>query len=40
MLPKLKENSKLLKLKKEITGIIEELLEEDESDITDINNLI
>jgi len=40
MLPKLKENSKLMKLKKEINGVIEELLEEDESDITDINNLI
>jgi len=38
-LPKLKENSKLTKLKKEIYGITEELLE-DESDIRDINNFI
>ena len=35
-LPKLNENSKLIKLKNEINGIIEELLEENESDITDI----
>jgi uncharacterized pyridoxamine 5'-phosphate oxidase family protein len=39
-LPKLKENSKLMKLMGEINRIIEELLEEDESDITDINYLI
>jgi hypothetical protein len=39
-LPKLKEDSKLIKLKDEINGIIEELLEENESDITEINNLI
>jgi hypothetical protein len=39
-LPKLKENSKLMKLKNEINGIIEELLEENESGVTDINNLI
>ena len=29
-LPKLKENNKLVKLKEEVNGIIEELLEEDE----------
>jgi len=39
-LPKLKTKNKLLKLKEEIYGVIEELLEEDEMDITDINNLI
>ena len=39
-LPKLKTNSKLIKLQEEISGVIEELLEEDEMDITDINNLI
>ena len=39
-LPKLKENSNLIKLKEEIKGIIEEILEEDESDIKNINNLI
>jgi hypothetical protein len=39
-LPKLKTNSKLIKLQEEINGVIEELLEEDEMDITDINNLI
>jgi len=39
-LPKLKENSKLIKLKEDINGLIEEPLEEDESDITDINNLM
>ena len=40
-LPELKENSKLIKLKEEIIGRInEELLEENESNITDINNLI
>jgi hypothetical protein len=37
---KLKVNSKLTKLKEEIYGITEELLEEDESDITDTNNFI
>jgi hypothetical protein len=35
-LPKLKENSKLIKLSKGINGIIEELLEENDLDITDI----
>jgi hypothetical protein len=39
-LPKLKTNSKVIKLQEEINGVIEELLEEDEMDITDINNLI
>ena len=39
-LPKVKENSKLIKFKEDIYGITEELLEEDESDITDIHNLI
>jgi hypothetical protein len=39
-LPKLKTNSKFIKLQEEINGVIEELLEEDEMDITDINNLI
>jgi len=40
MLPKRKENSKLIRLMEEINVIIEELLEEDESDITDTNYLI
>jgi len=39
-LPKLKVRSKFIKLKDKKNGIIEELLEEDESVITDINNLI
>jgi hypothetical protein len=39
-LPKLIENNKLIHLKKEINGIIDELLKEDETDITDINHLI
>jgi len=39
-LPKLRENSKFTQLKEEIYGIAEELLEKDESDITDINNFI
>ena len=39
-LSKLKTNSKLMKFQEEIHGIIEELLEEEEMDITDINNLI
>jgi hypothetical protein len=39
-LPKLKTNSKLEKLQEEINGVTEELLEEDEMDITDINNPI
>jgi len=39
-LPKLKTKSKLIKLQEEINGVIEELLEEDEMNITDINNLI
>ena len=39
-LPKIKTNSKLIKLQEEINEIIEELLEEDEMNITDKNNLI
>ena len=39
-LAKLTKNSKLTKFQDEINGIIEELLEEEEVDITDINNLI
>jgi hypothetical protein len=39
-LPKLKEDSKSIKLKDEINGILEELLEKNVSDITEINNLI
>jgi hypothetical protein len=39
-LPKLKTNSKLIKFQEEINGVIEELLEEEEMDVTDINNLI
>ena len=39
-LPRLKTNSKLTKFQEEINGVIEELLEEDELNITDINNLI
>jgi len=39
-LPKLKTNSKLIKLQEEINEVIEEHLEEDEMKITDINNLI
>ena len=38
--PRLKTNIKLIKLQEEINGAIEELLEEDEMNITDINNLI
>ena len=38
-LPTLKENRKLIKLKDEINGISDELLEE-ELDITDINNFM
>jgi len=40
-LPKLKTNSKLIKFQEEINGVIDELLEEEEEmDMTDINNLI
>jgi len=39
-LPNLTTKSKLIKLQKEINEVIEELLEEDEINITDINNLI
>ena len=48
MLPKIseiqklprKENSKLIQLREEINGVFEEHLEEDEMNITDMNNLI
>jgi len=39
-LSKLLTKSKLITLQKEINGVIEELLEEDETHITGINNLI
>jgi len=39
-LPKLTTKSKLIKLQEEINGVTEELLEEDEMNITVINNLI
>ena len=39
-LPKLKTNNTFIKLQEEINGVIEELLEEDKMNITDINNLI
>jgi Skp family chaperone for outer membrane proteins len=39
-LPKQKTNNKLIKLQEEINGVIKELLEEQEMNITDINNLI
>jgi len=39
-LPTLKTNSKLIKLLEEINAVIEGLLEEDEMNVTDINNLI
>jgi hypothetical protein len=39
-LPKLTENNKLTHIKKEINGIIEEHLKEDETDITDTDHLI
>ena len=39
-LQKIETNSKLIKLQEEINGVIEELLEEDEMNITDINKLI
>ena len=39
-LPETKKISKCLKLQEEISGAIEELLEEDKMNITDINNLI
>jgi hypothetical protein len=39
-LPKLKTNNKLIKLQEGINGVIEELLEDQEMNITDINNLI
>jgi len=39
-MPRLNTNSKLIKLQEEINGVIEELLEGDEMNMTDINNLI
>jgi hypothetical protein len=39
-LAKLKTNRKFIKLEEEINRVIDELLEEEEMDITDINNLI
>ena len=39
-LSKLKENCTLIKLKEKINGIFEETLEENKSDLKDINNLI
>ena len=39
-LPKVKTNSKLIKLQEEINGVLEGHLEEDEMIITYINNLI
>jgi ferritin-like metal-binding protein YciE len=39
-LPKLKESVKLIKLKDEINEKIEEHLEENKSDITDINKIV
>jgi predicted nucleotide-binding protein (sugar kinase/HSP70/actin superfamily) len=38
-LPKLKTSSKLIKFQEEINGVIDKLLEEEEMDITNINNL-
>jgi hypothetical protein len=38
-LPKLIENSKIIRLKKEMNGIIEALLKEKETNITDLNHL-
>ena len=39
-LPRLKTKSKFIKLQEEMNGVIEELLEEDEMNITDVNNLL
>jgi len=39
-LPKLETNGKLINFQEEINGVIESLLEENELNITDINNLI
>jgi predicted PilT family ATPase len=39
-LPKLRDNNKLINFKTEINGINEELLKENETDITDVNHLI
>jgi hypothetical protein len=40
MLPKLEENSKVIHIKKERNGIIEERLKENANDITDIKDMI
>jgi hypothetical protein len=34
------ENNKIIRLKKEMNGIIEDILKENETDITDLNHLI
>jgi hypothetical protein len=39
-MPKLIGNNKIIRLKKETNGIIEELVKENETDITDLNHLI
>jgi len=39
-LPRIKTNNKLIKIQEEINGVIEEHIEEDEINITDINHLI
>jgi hypothetical protein len=39
-LSRVKGNSNLIKLKEQINGIIEENLEEDETDVKDINKLM
>jgi hypothetical protein len=39
-LPKLVENNKIIWIKTEMNGMIEELLKENETGITDINHLI
>ena len=39
-LPILKTNSKFIKFQEEINRVIDELLEEEEMDVTDVNNFI
>jgi hypothetical protein len=39
-LPKLKTNSKLIKFQEEINGVMEEISEENEMEVTDIKNQI
>ena len=39
-LPKLKTKSKLIKFQEERNGVVDEFLEEEEMDVTDINILI